>query len=126
MVGIVVVSHYDKLAQGVVELARLMAPKAPIVGAGGMDQGEFGVSSEKISSAIDEIYTEEGVIVLMDMGSAVMKTEKVIKSKTGKKIRMVDCPVAEGAVAAAVLSGEGAPFEDVLYAAQSSKTLQKF
>ena len=126
MVGIVVVSHYDKLAEGVVELARLMAPDAPIVGAGGMGQGEFGVDPEKISSAIDEVYTEEGVIVLMDMGSAVMKTEAVIKSKTGKKIRMVDCPVTEGAVAAAVLSIEGAPFEDVLYAAQSSKTLQKF
>ena len=36
MVGIVVVSHYDKLAEGVVELARLMAPDARIVGAGGI------------------------------------------------------------------------------------------
>jgi len=126
MVGIVVVSHYDKLAEGVVELARLMAPDAHIVGAGGIGRGEFGVSFEKISSAIDEVYTDEGVIVLMDMGSAVMKTEEVIASKKGKKIRMVDCPVAEGAVTAAILSSEGASFEDVIFAAQSSKTMQKF
>lgn len=126
MVGIVVVSHYEKLAEGIVELARLMAPDAPIREAGGTDDGAFGVSYNKISAAIDQVYSDDGVIVLIDMGSAVMKTEKVIRDKKGKKIRMVDCPIAEGSVASAVLSGEGAPFEDVLFAAQSSKTLPKF
>ena len=126
MVGIVVVSHLKKLAEAVVELAGLMAPEAPIVAAGGTDNGDFGISYEIISAAIDKVYTDEGIIVLIDMGSAVMKTEEVIKDKEGKKIRMVDCPMVEGALAAAVLSGEGAPFEDVLYAAQKAKTVPKY
>ena len=126
MVGIVVVSHLKKLAEAVVELAGLMAPEAPIVAAGGTDNGDFGISYEIISAAIDKVYTDEGIIVLIDMGSAVMKTEEVIKDKEGKKIRMVDCPMVEGALAAAVLSEEGAPFEDVLYAAQKAKTVPKY
>ena len=51
MVGIVVVSHSQKLAEGVVELASLMAPETPMKAAGGMDDGGFGTSFEKITEA---------------------------------------------------------------------------
>ena len=57
MVGIVVVSHSQKLAEGVVELASLMAPETPMKAAGGMDDGGFGTSFEKITEAIDEVYS---------------------------------------------------------------------
>ena len=50
MVGIVVVSHSQKLAEGVVELASLMAPETPMKAAGGMDDGGFGTSFEKITA----------------------------------------------------------------------------
>ena len=76
MVGIVIVSHSQKLAEGVVDLASLMAPETPMRAAGGMDDGGFGTSFEKINNAIDEIYSDDGVIILMDMGSAVMTTNR--------------------------------------------------
>ena len=79
MVGIVVVSHSQKLAEGVVELAKLMAGDANIVAAGGLDDGQAGTSFEKIMSAVEEVHEEDGVAVLMDMGSAVMTTEMVIE-----------------------------------------------
>lgn len=80
MVGIVIVSHSENLAKSVVELTAIMAADAKIVPAGGMDDGGFGTSYEKIYGAIEEVYSDDGVLVLMDMGSAVMTTEMVIEA----------------------------------------------
>ena len=120
MVGIVVVSHSQKLAEGVVELASLMAPETPMKAAGGMDDGGFGTSFEKITEAIDEVYSD------MDLGSAVMTTEMVLESMEDRKVKMVDCPVTEGAIAAAVVAAGGASLEEVVQVAQASKEQAKF
>ena len=58
MVGFVIVSHSETLANGVVELTKMMADGVPIRAAGGLDGGGFGTSYEKISNAIDEIYSD--------------------------------------------------------------------
>lgn len=68
MVGFVIVSHSQTLADGVVELTKMMADGVPIRAAGGLEDGGFGTSYEKIANAIEEIYSDDGVIVLMDMG----------------------------------------------------------
>ena len=124
MVGIVVVSHSQKLAEGVVELASLMAPETPMKAAGGMDDG--GTSFEKITEAIDEVYSDDGVAIFMDLGSAVMTTEMVLESMEDRKVKMVDCPVTEGAIAAAVVAAGGASLEEVVQVAQASKEQAKF
>ena len=126
MVGIVIVSHSQKLAEGVVDLASLMAPETPMRAAGGMDDGGFGTSFEKINNAIDEIYSDDGVIILMDMVSAVMTTEMVLETMEDRKVKMVDCPVVEGAVAAAVVAAGNASMEDVIQVAEAAKTTAKF
>ena len=77
MVGFVIVSHSGNLAKSVVELTAIMAPSARIAAAGGMDDGGFGTSFEKIQAAIESVYSDDGVLVLMDMGSAVMTTERL-------------------------------------------------
>lgn len=114
MVGIVIVSHSAKLAEGVVDLARMMAKTAPIAAAGGLEDGSFGTSFEKISNAVDQVYSDDGVLILMDMGSAVMTAEMVMESMEGRKIVLADCPVAEGAVTAAVGAESGAALEEIL------------
>ena len=114
MVGIVIVSHSSKLAEGVVDLARMMAKTAPIAAAGGLEDGAFGTSFEKISNAVDEVYSEDGVLILMDMGSAVMTAEMVIESMEGRKIVMADCPIAEGAVTGTVGAESGMTLEEIL------------
>ena len=124
--GIVVVSHSQKLAEGVVELASLMAPETPMKAAGGMDDGGFGTSFEKITEAVEEVYSEDGVAIFMDLGSAVMTTEMVLESMEDRKIKMVDCPVAEGTIAAAVVAAGGASLEEVVQVAQASKEQAKF
>ncbi|MBD5099002.1 MAG: PTS-dependent dihydroxyacetone kinase phosphotransferase subunit DhaM [Clostridiales bacterium] len=125
MVGLVIVSHSAKLAEGVVDLARMMAKTAPMAAAGGLEDGSFGTSFEKISNAVDEVYSDDGVIMLMDMGSAVMTAEMVIESMDGRKLAMADCPVAEGAVTAAVGSEAGASLEEILADLEQVGTLKK-
>lgn len=125
MVGLVIVSHSQKLAESVVELAALMAPDAPMAAAGGMEEGGFGTSFEKIQGAIEQVYSEDGVLVLMDMGSAVMTTEMVIEGFEGK-VEMADCPLVEGAVVAAIDAAGGMSFEEIKEALGKVGTAKKF
>ncbi len=125
MVGFVIVSHSAKLAEGVVDLARMMAKTAPMAAAGGLEDGSFGTSFEKISNAIDEVYSDDGVILLMDMGSAVMTAEMVIESMDGRKLAMADCPVAEGAVTGSIDAEAGMTLEEILADLEQVGTLKK-
>ena len=93
------------------ELAKLMAGDANIVAAGGLDDGQAGTSFEKIMSAVEEVHEEDGVAVLMDMGSAVMTTEMVIEALGYDDVVMLDGPIVEGAIVAALESALGTPLE---------------
>lgn len=114
MVGFVIVSHSETLAKGVVELTKMMADDVPIRATGGLDDGSFGTSFEKISNAIEEVYSDDGVIVLMDMGSAVMTTEMVLELMPERKIVMADCPLVEGAVATTVSAMVGRSLDEIM------------
>ncbi|WP_367276178.1 PTS-dependent dihydroxyacetone kinase phosphotransferase subunit DhaM, partial [uncultured Selenomonas sp.] len=61
MFSIIVVSHSKKLAEGVAEVAKMMARDVTIVAAGGTDDGTLGTSYEKIAAAIEDAYTNDGV-----------------------------------------------------------------
>jgi dihydroxyacetone kinase phosphotransfer subunit len=126
LVGIVIVSHSEKLAAGVVEIAKMMAPNAPLAAAGGLDDGGLGTSYSKISEAVDKVYSEDGVAVLMDMGSAVMTTEIVIEDKDDRKVMMLDCPLVEGAVLAAVESTGGITLDELAVKIKESYNVRKF
>lgn len=114
MVGIVIVSHSKNLADSVVEFTGLMAPDAKIAAAGGMEDSGFGTSFEKIQKAIESVYSEEGVIVLMDMGSAVMTTEMVLDMFEPDTVKMADCPLVEGAVVATIDAVSGMKMDEIL------------
>ena len=126
MVGFVIVSHSENLAKSVVELTSIMAPNARIAPAGGMDGGGFGTSFEKIQAAMESVYSDDGVLVLVDLGSAVMTTEMVIEMFEGKKVEMVDCPLVEGAVVATIDSVGGMSVEDIRTALAGVGRAKKF
>ena len=113
MVGIVIVSHSPKLAEGVVEIATMMAADAPIAAAGGLEEGGFGTSFERIVEAVQDVDQGAGVAILMDMGSAVMTAEMVCEALDDTKIRLLDAPLVEGAVLAAVESQMGTSLDDL-------------
>lgn len=103
MVGIVVISHSRKLANGVVDVTKIMADGCPIVGVGGTETG-YGTDYEAIKAALSSVHGDDGVIVLADMGSAVMTAEMAIEDLGYTDVQLVDCPLAEGAIAASLAS----------------------
>ena len=123
MVGIVIVSHSAKLAEATCEMAQAMARNIKIIPAGGMDNGLFGTSQKKIAKAIDEAYSDDGVVVICDLGSSVNATRELLETKAykNKLILLADCPIVEGAIAAGVSASCAMPIEEVLKQAEISK-----
>jgi len=77
MVGIVLISHSSRIAEGTVELVRHMAGEVEIVAVGGDTDGTLGTDPERIQSAIESLDTDE-VLIFMDLGSAVLSAETVL------------------------------------------------
>ncbi|MBM6622397.1 PTS-dependent dihydroxyacetone kinase phosphotransferase subunit DhaM [Micrococcaceae bacterium RIT802] len=120
-VGLVVVSHSAQLAAGVVELASQMAHDVALVAAGGMDDGSVGTSLDRIMAALDEADSGDGVVVLADLGSAVMTAEAAIEFLDRPAAAcLADAPLVEGSVAAAVEAQGGADQAAVLHAAETA------
>lgn len=126
MVGIVIVSHSQKLAEGVVEVAQMMAKNAPIIAAGGLEDGTLGTSYDKICAALKEVYSADGVIILMDMGSAVMTTEMVLEDLDKPNVKMIDCPLVEGAVLAAIDSISSKSLAEIEFNLEKTRASKKF
>jgi len=124
MIGLVVVSHSQKAAEGICELAGEMGGEAPLEAAGG-DSGEIGTNADRIGEAIAAADEGEGVVVLVDLGSAVMNAELAIEM-TDANARIADAPVLEGALNAAVEATNGqATMESVLEKAEEAREYRK-
>jgi len=118
-VGLVIVSHSARIAEGVVELAAQMAPSVAIVAAGGTDEGGIGTSFDRVQAALVQAESGDGVVVLCDLGSAVLTAETAIDfSDAPERIRIADAPIVEGAVAAAVAAEAGEDLDAVVAAAE--------
>lgn len=126
MVGVVLVSHSKVLAEAMVDYAHMMAPDAKVVAAGGLEDGSFGTSYEKIDDAIDEANDGDGVLVIMDMGSAVMTVKMVLEDLDADDVVMVDCPFVEGTVEATVLAQSGSLVKEILGALAKDAGTHKF
>ncbi|WP_104159951.1 dihydroxyacetone kinase phosphoryl donor subunit DhaM [Arthrobacter sp. ZGTC212] len=122
-VGLVIVSHSAKLAEGLRELAAQMARDVTIETAGGTDDGGIGTSLEKISAAIAAADTGDGALLLADLGSAVMTAETAVEfleDEQRARVRLADAPLVEGTVAAAVAAQTGRTLQAVLQEAESA------
>lgn len=126
MVGIVVVSHSHNLAESVVEYTKIMADGAHTAAAGGLEDGSFGTSFDKIYQAVDSVYSEDGVILIMDLGSAVMTAEMVIEAYGKDNVQMADCPILEGAVVATIDALCGMALDEILEALNEVGRTAKF
>ena len=119
-VGVVFVSHSARIAEGVVELAGQMAPNVALIAAGGTDEGGIGTSYDKVLEAIGGADGGQGVLLIGDLGSAILTAETAVdllgQAPTGG-IRVLDVPIVEGGVAAAVAAESGADLDAVARAA---------
>lgn len=126
MVGIVIVSHSEMLANGLLELAEQMTkgrvPLAIAAGSGNVDK-PIGTEPVRILEAIQSVLSSDGVLVLMDLGSAIMGAETALEfldADQRQHVYLCEAPLVEGAISAAVSAAGGAPIEQVLAAARGS------
>ncbi|WP_410670721.1 dihydroxyacetone kinase phosphoryl donor subunit DhaM [Amycolatopsis sp. cmx-4-68] len=120
-VGIVLVSHSAKLADGLAELAAQMAPDVTIVAAGGLSDGSIGTDYDEVVAATQRADSGSGVVLLYDLGSAQMTAELAVESLADPSAAVVaDGPLVEGAIAAAVAAQAGQDRKAVAEAAASA------
>jgi phosphocarrier protein FPr len=115
VVGIVLVSHSPALAEGAVELARQMGgDELRLEAAGGLEDGTIGTDVERVRAAIERAMTKDGVLVLMDLGSALMSAEMAVELLDAPgRVELSEAPFVEGAIAAAVAANGGASLDAV-------------
>ncbi len=128
-VGLVIVSHSARLAEGVVELAGQMAQAdVKLVAAGGTDDGGLGTSLTKVLNALLAADSSDGVVVLVDLGSAGLIAEMALEQLPDwrrERIRIANAPLVEGAVVAAVQASVGSTLDEVVATAEEAATLDK-
>jgi dihydroxyacetone kinase phosphotransfer subunit len=129
LVGIVVVSHSARIAEGTVELARQMAgPELRLEAAGGAADGSLGTDATAIMTAIEAADDGAGVVVMADLGSAVLATQTallMLEPAIADRVRLSGGPLVEGTVVAAVQASIGDDLEAVSAAADAAAALDK-
>lgn len=122
MVGIVVVSHSSELAEGLAALAAQMAgPDVRIEAAGGLPDGSLGTDEDRVRVAIKAADQGSGVVILGDLGSAILTVRSVLDRHGNGHVRLADAPIVEGAIAAAVTASADMPLDDVVRSAEDAR-----
>ncbi len=126
MVGIVLVSHSRKVAEGLSEmLAQIGSAEVPVFVAGGAADGRLGTSPDSVAAAIREADRGDGVVIIPDLGSAVLSVKTVLEDIASDRVVLVDAPFVEGSVAAAVTAASGGSLEEVSDAARQARDIPK-
>ncbi len=114
-VGIVIVSHSHKVAEGAADMVRQMVGNAvPLAFTGGNAEGGLGTDVAAIMAAIDAAWSEAGVAVLVDLGGAETNSEMAVEMMDeARRGRIVVCnaPIVEGAVIAATEASGGSTLD---------------
>jgi phosphocarrier protein FPr len=117
-VGLVVVSHSRALADAAVELARQMLPGRDLaieIAAGTADQG-LGTDATAVAAAMTAADSGDGVVVLMDLGSAVLSAELALEfldEEARDRVVLSPAPLVEGLVGATVMAAGAAGRDQV-------------
>ncbi|MDX6511110.1 MAG: hypothetical protein QOE36_614, partial [Gaiellaceae bacterium] len=123
------VSHSRAIADGLAELVGQVAgDEVPIVAAGGGPEGSLGTDGAKVQEAMRTAAGAGGAVVLMDLGSSVLSVRAALEElppETLERLRVVDAPLVEGAIAAGVTASTGAGLADVAAAAEEARNVAK-
>jgi phosphocarrier protein FPr len=126
MVGLVIVAHSRALAQALMDLTRQVAsPEVPmaIAAGAGPDHLDFGTDALEILEAVQSVYSPDGVLILMDLGSAVLSAQMaydLLPAEMQAQVKFCAAPLVEGAIAAGVQAGLGSSLQAVCAEAQAA------
>ena len=127
MVGILIVSHSKKAAEGIFELAaQMVGEDHRMIAVGGMEDGSIGTDAMRILQGILDANDGDGVAILADLGSVVLSSETAIDLlEEDIEVVIADAPILEGAIGAAVQASIGGTLAEVVEAAEQAKQLSK-
>ncbi|WP_027340104.1 dihydroxyacetone kinase phosphoryl donor subunit DhaM [Halonatronum saccharophilum] len=128
MVGIVVVSHSYKIAEGVKELTKELVPReVPLISIGGTSDGRIGTELEDIIDAVEKVYTKEGVIIIGDVGSSLMNSKvalEILDLEGYENVAISSAPLVEGAMVAAIESNLGKNLKTIKEKIESKRLIE--
>ncbi len=128
VVGLVLVSHSALLAEGLAQLVADIQPDLPVRAAGGAGDGRLGTNADTIHQAIVELDNPDGVLILLDLGSAVMSAEIALEWLTEEqraRVMISDAPLVEGAVLAATNAALNLTLTELAASAQEARFFPK-
>jgi phosphocarrier protein FPr len=129
MIGIVLVSHSHWLAYGLAQLvAQVSQGKVNLATAGGVDDDIIGTNAERIRAAINQVYSPDGVLILFDLGSALISTQLAIEELPPEQqahIKLSAAPFVEGAYVAVVEASLDRTLAEINEAAEAAKDMPK-
>jgi len=122
MIGMVVVSHSPALARAAVDLAQQMViGVGPTIEVAAGADGRLGTDATDVARAVERAASPDGVLVLMDLGSAVLSAELALElAPDVGEVRLCPAPLVEGLVAAVVRAAGGAGLEVVAREAEAA------
>ena len=128
--GVVLVSHSADIAKGLKDIVDEMNDgSVTVMAAGGADEGRIGTSAVKIMEAMEALADNDYILVYADLGSSIMSAEtavEMLEEEVADKIRMVDCPIVEGALAGVVEGGVSGDLDSVIKASEAAREVRKF
>lgn len=129
LVGIVLVSHSKKMAEGAMEIIQqVIGDKIKISVAAGTSDNRLGTDVFLIEQKVLDVFDGDGVLIIPDLGSAVMSAEMAIESleEPAKSVtQLADAPFFEGAIAAAMEASFGKSLEEVKQVAENTRGMKK-
>jgi phosphoenolpyruvate---glycerone phosphotransferase subunit DhaM len=128
-VGLVLVSHSAKLAEGLADLlSQVAGPAVPIVTAAGSIDGSLGTDGGAVLEALQQAAADGGAVVLVDLGSSVLAVRAALaelRDDERERVAVADAPLVEGAVSAAVAASTGCTLDEVRRAAEEARVIGK-
>ncbi len=127
LVGIVVVSHSNRLAEEIINFARILQQEDFNIENGGNPENEvYGTTVESVMNAIERADEGKGVLVFVDMGSSVFNGMKAIENLREKiKVEIVDAPLVEGVISAVAANFDEMTLEELKVIAEESREFKK-
>ncbi|MGI8657627.1 MAG: dihydroxyacetone kinase phosphoryl donor subunit DhaM [Candidatus Limnocylindria bacterium] len=132
-VGIVVVSHSGEVADAVIRLvtrlANLGSDGPRLVAAGGLEDGSIGTDAVRIADAARRADAGSGVVILADLGSAVLSAgtaiDDLMEPELAARVAISNGPLLEGTFVAAVQASAGDGIDGVRAAADDAGSMDK-
>lgn len=130
MIGFVIVSHSKNLAEEVIKLCNEMKKSDfPVINGSGTNGDYLGSDPMIIKKAIESVYSDDGVLILGDIGSSILNSEMAIEllddSFDKEKIKIADAPLVEGTIIAMAINNGRTSLEELLKELDDLKMFNK-